>query len=348
MLFNKFNSGANIDTRSNTEKLKDYTLEEIVASASPVEWAPKMRSDWRKFPITEQNGSGSCVAQSLAKQLGIMYWLENNEFVPFSATHIYQRRANKPQSGMGGVNALDIARQGVTLEGLVRSDNMTDVQMDSVKIPEYKNKVGEIFKISNYITLPIKDIETVASVIQTTGKGVMVWFYWKTDEWTEMPTVKYSDLDITAPTTARHSVTAVDFSLENGEKSLIVDDSWGSKYAFNGQRIITESFFKERNFFAAYPMNFTFDTVDKPHYTFTKSLSFGMDDPDVVGLQNILKYEALFPSNASSTGYYGAITAKGTLEFQKRYGVALEPELSLLQGRLVGPKTLAKLNELYG
>jgi hypothetical protein len=184
-----FQSGALIDERPFEEKEKDYLFKEMVASINPVNWVEKSFAEWRVFPIFNQDGSGSCVAQTLAKLLGILYWLKNQCYVHFSATHIYQRRANKPSVGMAGVNAFDIAAKGVTLEELVPSQAMNDYQMDDIEIPEYKEEVGEIFKIHNYVILPIKDIDTIASIIQTTGKGVMVWFYFKTDEWTDVPKI---------------------------------------------------------------------------------------------------------------------------------------------------------------
>ncbi|GIW70352.1 MAG: hypothetical protein KatS3mg101_1099 [Patescibacteria group bacterium] len=342
-------TGALLDERTEEEKIKDYKFEEIVSKANPVEWREKSQNEWRKFPIFDQNGSGSCVAQTLAKLLGIIYWLKNGNYVHFSATHIYQRRANKPASGMGGIDALDIARKGVTLEVLAPSQKMTDEQMDSIVIENYKQEVGQIFKIGNYVILPIQDIDTVASVIQTTGKGVMVWFYFKIDEWTNEPQVKYPDVDLRGVGIARHSVTAVDFALWKGKKALIIEDSWGVNYGYNGRRVITEDFYKARNFFAAYPINFKFEesTIQKPSHTFAFDLKFGEINEDVQALQNILKYEGLFPANVESTGYYGAITAKAVLAFQKKYKVADDAELDALGGRIVGPKTRSKLNELY-
>ena len=347
-----FQSGALIDTRSEAEKLKDYKIEEVVASFAPVEWKEKSISERRKFPIFNQDGSGSCVAQTLAKLLGILYWQKNGSYVHFSATHIYQRRSNKPQGGMAGMNAFDIAREGVTLEELVPSQNMSDFQMDNMVIDQYKKDVGSVFKVPNAITLPTMDIDTIASVIQQTGKGVMVWFYFKNDEWTAHPTIKYPALNMNASDTGRHSVTAVDFCLVNGKKTLIIDDSWGSQYGIAGQREIDEDFFKVRNFFAAYPVNFVFDdqsqpSTPKPKYTFTKVLTFGMSNKDVSALQDILKYEGFFPLNSSSTGYYGAITAKGVLAWQKKYAIASDDELNSLAGRRVGEKTIEKLNSLY-
>ena len=372
----QFLSGAIIDIRPEEEKEKDYHFGEIVAAANPVNWVEKPQSAWRKFPIFNQDGSGSCVAQTLAKLLGILYWLKNQLYVHFSATHIYQRRSNKPSGGMAGVDAFNIARKGVTLEELVPSQDMNDPQMDGAEIPQYKQDVGSVFKIGNYVSLPIKDIDTIASVIQTTGKAVMVWFYFNRDEWADVPIIKYPDLNLYAGDTSRHSVTAIDFTLYNGKKALIIEDSWGQFFGLNGQRVITEDFFRVRNWFAAYPINFAFEDQTqpqpepqpspgpgKPKYTFTKPLVFipwdsAKNQPadaslhesqktDVITLQNILKYEGHFPSNVSSTGYYGSVTAKAVYAFQVAHKVAPLSELDSLRGRRVGEKTIKVLNEIY-
>lgn len=345
-----FKSGALPDLRSAADKAKDYHFEEIVATVNPVNWIEKPQAVWRKFPIFNQNGSGSCVSQTLAKLFGVLYWLKNQIYVHFSATHIYQRRVNKPAGGMAGVDAFNIARKGVTLEELVPSQNLTDQQMDSTVIPQYKQDVGAVFKIPNYVELPVKDIETVASVIQTTGKAVMVWFYFQYDEWTERPVIKNITLDLNAPATCRHSITAVDFTLYQGKKALIVEDSWGPGYGLGGQRIIDEDFFKIRNWFAAYPINFKFDEqqIVKPEHTFTLTMRFGETNEEIKILQDCLKYEGLFPLNVESTGFYGAVTAKGVMAFQTKYGVAPTEEIQKLRGRTVGLKTISKLNEIYG
>ena len=340
--------GALLDTRTEAEKLKDYKFEEIVSSAAPVDWKEKKESTWRKFPIFDQDGSGSCVAQTMAKLLGILYWLANGIYVHFSATHIYQRRFNKPTGGMSGDDVFKIAAEGVTLEELVPSQKLSDSQMDAVVIPEYKKKVGEVFKISkNWIALPIKDVEAVASVIQQTGKGIMLWFYFKHDEWDKDPNVKYADLELSAQSTSRHSVTGVDFTLYKGKKAIVIDDSWGPKAGNGaGQRVIDEDFFRARNWVARYPMNFQFaesSDPNKPVYFFKNDLKFSQTvtygNPDVVALQNCLKYLGLFPVNTESTGYFGAITKKGIQEFQKRFG--LPPD------GVVGAATRSKLNELF-
>lgn len=335
---NEFKSGVLLDTRTEEEKAKDFKSTELIASFAPVSWTTK--TTFRKFPIFNQDGSGSCVAQAQAKEIGILRFLKDGNYVHFSASDIYQRRENKPETGMGVADVRKIAKDGVTLEALSPSQNLNDAQMDGVTIEPYKREVGKIFSVPNYLNDPI-DIEAVASVIQETKKGVMLLFFFKIDEWTNVPEVKYPTL--TKFDGLRHCICAVDFTLYQGKKALVIEDSWGSSYGMAGQRIITEDFFNQRCFYAGHLINFVFDEVPKPSYNFTKDLSFGQTDPDIVALQDILKYEKLFPSNTASTGYYGAVTAKAVFAFQNNHGI----DPSGLAGKKVGVNTRAKLNELY-
>ena len=369
-----FQSGANLDARSDEEKNQDFKFEETVAATNPVNWAEKPREQWRRFPIFNQDGSGSCVAQTEAKELGIMRWLKDNIYVHFSATDIYQRRANRPAGGMAAVDARNIVRIGATLEVLAPSQDMTDQQMDSAAVEDYKREVGGVFAVPNFVEISQRTIDAIASVIQTTQKGVMVWFYFEHREWTDVPQVMNPNLDLRAPATSRHSVCAVDFTLYQGKKALIIEDSWGPGHGIGGQRVITEDFFNARCWYAGYLVNFRFEDQaqpqpqpspgpGKPRHTFTKPLEFIPWDSarnrpanlplhenqkaDVVALQNILRYEGRFPANVASTGYYGSITAKAVDNFQRAHQVAPLSELDSLRGRRVGPKTTKALNQRY-
>lgn len=327
------NPGALLDTRTEAEKAKDYKFGEIVSAVEPVVWKEKSPEQWRKFPIFNQNGSGSCVAQTLRKLYGVYLWLRTGVWVDISASHIYQRRVNRPSAGMGGTDVFTIGQKGTTLNSFAPSDNMSDSQMDAVNVIPFMAKIGETFKLGNYIVVSPTDIDTVASIIQATGKAVMVWFYFRNDEWTDTPTVKYPALDLYAASTARHSVAAVDFALVNGKKCLIIDDSWGLAYAMQGQRVITEDFFIKRNFFAAHFQNFAFEelTTPKPHYL----------PGNTVSLQECLKHYGTFPTNVASSGVFGEVTKKAVSQFQVKEG------LHATGTGTVGPLTRARLLELY-
>lgn len=358
------NLGAQIDLRPQFEKEKDYMFQEAVAAAAPVVWIEKDVNDWREFPEQDQVQSSTCVAQTIKKIAGILLWLKEKTFVKFSATPVYQARVNKPSGGMVGVDAFEIWRkEGVTLEDLVASDKMSEDEVDSAKVEAYERRVGEIFKIAGHIGINNGDFDTVASVIQQTGKGVMVWFYFTSSEFGNkadksknfsIPVVKTPSLTIAQG--SRHSITAVDFFTYKGVEYILCEDS--AHFGGVSRRLITREFFNKRNWFVRYPMNFSFEEGEalpippaQPKYRFTKVLEFSPTffvDEDVKHLQDILKYEGLFPTNIESTGYYGAITAKAVYNWQVKHAVASMAELNSLQGRRAGEKTISSLNKIYG
>jgi hypothetical protein len=357
-----FTSGALIDNRPQQEKDWDNKFGETVRTPSPVKWITKNKNEWRKFKKQDQDGSGSCVAQTIRKIAGVGYWLKKGVYIDFSATDIYQRRSNRPGQGMIGAEAFVLASEGITLNELVPSDLMSDDAMDSEDIDRQENEVGDVFSIGDKgnsgIELPVRDIEAIASVIQETGKAVMVWFYFgrNGEWWREKPVIVSPGLSFSSAD--KHSVAAVDFTLVDGEKCLIIEDSAGPETGVDGghQRIITESFYKVRNWFARYAMNFRFEIGgdDRPKHTFTKYLYQTKDiqyDDDVVSFQDILKYEGLFPVNLKSSGWFGSITAKGWYDYCTKYGIASKEELDEMYDSgeaTVGPKTIANLNKRYG
>jgi hypothetical protein len=338
--------GALDDPRPYEDRISDKKFEETVAQINPVKWVEKSISEWRRFSIRNQDGSGSCVAQTIAKLCEILWFLLTGERVQYSAADPYQKRSNKSSSGMNYGDVPTVTKDGVTLEVLMPSQNMSESEINSATRTKMADKISKVFPLGDWLQMQF-DIETIASVIQTTGKGVMVWFKFNYPDWTDIPTVA------TANPQYGHSVTAVDFTLYKGKKYLVIEDSWGKFGLFDGQRLISQEFIKARMFLAAYPINFRNEEEKrptKPIHTFSKELRFSPSystDPDVVALQDCLKYLGIFPTNIASTGYYGAITAQYVLEFQKQYGVSDMATLDKLGGRVVGPSTLAKLNELF-
>lgn len=329
-------TGALLDTRGDEEKKTDIHFDEMVAGASAVNWTVKKWSDFRRFPVQDQSSSMSCVWQTIRKLMRVMFKVNRGLDLDFSASYGYRKRSNYPQGGTMASDAYKTAEQGVTLNALMPSDNLSEVEMNNVEIESYHDVVAEGFKLPYHIELPAGDVETIASVIQTTKKAVMLWFYFSGTEWSvDVPTINDPSNTPYTQNITRHSVAGVDFGIFNGEKGIFIEDSahFGGKW----ERFVPESFFKIRNFYASYPINFSFEpggNVDpnavksKPSYT-----------GSVTSLQDCLKYEGVFPTNIQSTGVYGAITTKAVEDFQKKY---------LLESvGTVGPKTTAVLKNLY-
>lgn len=364
----EFFSGALIDTRPEEAKVKDRSIAEAIAYAAPIQWFEKKANEWRKFLDQNQNGSGSCVMQTIRKLCGILFFINEGRYVEASAG-FYQYRSNKPGGGMIGVEAFDIWKnEGVPLECLVESDLMTDAQMDSLVIAPYKKDIAKFLRIGGHLGFASGDFDTVASTIQQTKKGVMVWFYFHSDEWSQKFPQAKRPIDLYAPNTLRHSVAAVDFGLIDGKQYIKIEDS--AHFGRITESWISREFFVTRNYFARYSMNFKFEdrseTVDyKPVHNFTEPLEFipldergNISDPeksqaqksDVTALQDILRFEGYFPTNFTSTGYYGAMTAKALYNWQVKHAVAPLSELDSIKpikGARVGSKTIAALNSLY-
>lgn len=330
---NNYN-GALEDVRPDEEKVKDFKHEEI-ASAISFSWKER---EPKKYLIFNQDGSSACVANGVAKVLGIDEIFEGREFVNLSRRDIYVRRTNVG-GGMYLPEALSIAcKHGATLESLVPSENKGETAMNLKNdITADTDKIAEKYKAKNYIELPI-DIDTIASIIlqaqdQGKTKGVLLGFRFDYSEWTDVPKV-----DLNSKLACGHGVAGVDAILKDGKKYIVIDDSWGLGYAKFGQRYISEEFLKARCFYAGYTVNLILEpevVVEKNHFVTT--MRFGVTSKEVKLLQAFLQKMGLFPKNVTCTGYFGSITKKAVMAYQKQYGLTVDG--------VVGPKTRAVMNK---
>ena len=322
------NTGLIADPRTDAQKALDYQAEETY-SAIVLNW----KRDISKAPTytpRPQNGSGTCVAQSSAKAL------ETHTGVSESAHPVYSRRPNSPGIGMWLQAAGDIVRnKGTTTEVLDNSINKSEEYMDSISVEDTPVK-GHLY------TFPKMDIDSIAQAVEL-QKHCLITIGVNPDEYYAFykpVVIPYSG------TLSYHCICATYyFTDENGVKCLLVDDSANEAIP---RRIITEDFLKARITGAMYfvPPVQT-QPAGKPQFTFQTPLLYGQSNYSIKALQDILKYENLFPTNIDSTGYFGAITAKGVLAFQIKHNVAGLNELNQLGGKRVGIKTISALNLLY-
>lgn len=331
------NLGVFDDPRPETEKARDWKHEEL-AGAVILTWAEKPKSEWKKYAKRDQAGSSSCVGQSCAKGFEIL----DEKNIVFSAHPIYRSRINYPEGGMYLQNAGDICKKiGTTTEALDPSQKLGETNMNRPITCETPEKVFGYVSNINF-----RSIDAIAEVIETQGHCIAI-FHCDRDEYLrEIP--KYDPkgvIDI------GHCICFVDYFLHNGEKVLLLEDSAGlsSTIDDSGRRLITQEFLNKRFSGAMYLIPHTEAADQKPKWNWTKPLAYGMKvEPDVAVLQNALKWEGFFPLTVPSSGNYLDITAKAILAWQRSHEIAPEAELAALKGRTVGPKTRAKLNELYG
>lgn len=339
---NSFHTGALPDTRTQAQKDLDYKAKEIVAKATPVVWVKK--TQYKSFPIRKQGSSGSCVMQSLEKERGIIAQNKYGSFVEFSANPGYQLRDNPSSEGSTYLDLIRATNYGGILESISPSQSMSDSQMMSATKQPYFSDMAKPFA-SYRVTLPL-DIDAIASTIEATQKGVGLTVRFGPGEWFYNKQVK--ELLPETNWFWGHRVVAVDYTLnDEGVKCLVIEDS--SCEDGYPQKLVPEHFLLTRTYWDPnYIVNFKtyIERPDKPNYVFTKTLNFGMNDPDVLKLQKSLQYFGFFPSNADGTNYFGSITAKGVLAWQIENNVDSLIELKKLQGKIFGPKSILKMNDM--
>lgn len=326
------------DEREN--KTKDFKWDEIYTSGTVV--FPE-RASFGYIP-RNQDGSSSCVAQTVAKMLEVWDFKNDNDPTVYSARPIYANRTNKPGLGMNFVDAFTHSiKNGVWLEHNVPSQNFSEAEMnDGTDIPNTTQNE----RPTAYLSMTT-DFYDVAQEIDNSG-AVMLWCKCAYEEWNRDIPTGNSDSEA-----VRHSVTAVDKIKWMGTEYIIIEDSWGvfphdsTAPIKEGQRAITKKFFDKHCYFAGCFTAFTFTGDVKPSHKWTVYMKYGQTSNDIKKLQDVLKYEKFFPSNQESTGFFGGITARALIKWQVSHGLTTfqnETDMTKVQA---GPKSVALLNSLY-
>lgn len=302
-------TGARLDERSAEDKKDDVHFSQIVATANEPVWKEKKLETARMFPVLNQWQSFTCGANAMAKALGILFFTKYGTYLPFSREHIYQRRENIGSPGMALYDMFLITGKGTTLEQFKKGTGLVDSDYDTLVLEEWMKDVGKSFATTKGVYLD-NDMETIASVIQTTGKGVILLTYFLAGEWSkEIPYISDFNLDPNEVRSLRHFVVAVDAILVGGKKYLVIEDS--SHFGGYSRRLVSEDWVLRRVIGAGYPMRFKFQegTGVKPVY----------DGITVISAQTCLRYEGLFPANVDYFESVGPTTRMALGAFQTKY-----------------------------
>lgn len=224
------------DPRSESEKSDDLHFHKLY-SLVPINWTTKPQSEWKKYTLRDQDGAGSCIANGSAKAL------EAIDGIVYSAHPTYSRRANAPIEGMYLDDAGNILGRsingGTTAESIDPSNGLTEIQMDApVTVPTPK-------QISSHGFVQI-DIDMIAQAIDQ-HNGLPITFDLSWAEWENNPGVP--ELIPGSTVDGGHCICAVDYTLWNGKKAIICENSWGEdEYSLNksSQVVITEDYLKAR------------------------------------------------------------------------------------------------------
>jgi hypothetical protein len=350
----QFKTGLLPDPRSPEERAKDYLTSELF-EAGEIEWVdfeqwkqkPEIQKMLNELPVYSQDGSSSCVSQSIALIATINNWKEEGKAIKFSARGIYARRNNKYQQGMWFQDGAELFRTyGVVPEPILPSQDLNEDEMNRLDdyLPSY-DLIGKIYASKNYFW--VNSFDEVVQVISR-GYPCQIGVRFGNGEWNRVaPQILTNNLQWS------HSICCLPFAYftYQGKRAVLIQDSWSANSGWNGRRILTEDWFQgarfmgglwyeDMNNFAVYNTS----SAQLPKYQWTRDLYVGSRGEDVKMLQlalGMIKDEQgyLFPLiSQTPTGYYGGLTRSAVARFQRIN--------NLLSTGIFDAPTRAKLNEM--
>jgi hypothetical protein len=313
------------DNQTDEQKSKNYKQSDVVTAVAPPVFPTKEPKNFLRYPIRSQGVSGRCVVFTYAKELSIWFYQKYGVWVDFSTCFPYQLRSNPDIPGCNSVDIYQVfPKIGNIFEQFMPGDGLNNQDAMAVPMPPYAKDLAKMIEIKR-ISVPL-DFDTVASTLQNTGKGVMLWFHYNQYEWKDIPIISEQ------PMTSGHSIIALEPVTYNGQEYLVCDESWGIGHSMNGQRLISREYFNHRCYLASYLMAFRFsvgEQSDKPHF-----------DGSIISAQQCFKWLGYFPTNIAEVENWGPVSRSSCKKFQKAY--AIFPQ----EGNF-GDLTKGKLYELF-
>lgn len=320
---------------------RDLKFGEIAMGSAPFDWSLGFDIEDKvgKIKVKDQNGSGSCGGQAWSYYGAVLEALATGSMEERSAKFIYSQTFVKPAGSAGRTNCDLVIKQGWGLESLTPSYNNGQAPDEAFMqrpqdITDEARK--EALKARGLVYSNVEpDIDLMAQACRDNG-GLIIGIYGKNNgSWlTPFPTPEN-----TGPYWA-HWLYVGKAKIINGKKYIAVLNSWGD-VGDDGWQWLSEDWFKHIPNYGVliwYGWTLKFKPVDDQfHHTFTQTLRYSDINEEVKKLQYVLYLEGVFTGQID--GRFGPITRSSVKAFQKRY--------SLFPDGIVGPKTRAKLNELY-
>ncbi len=296
---------------------RDYQWSLLGASAIPFSWDLGYSVNI-PFSLKDQGPSGSCGGQAVAYYGEVLEAMTTKTTEERSAKFIYaQASLGLPGGGSYLRDNFNIAvKQGWATESVLPSYEdgkpPTEAFMSSKEdITDYARQVATQSKALSYASVDNTSIDAVAQAIANNHGAVILVRGENNGTWLS---------PYPACTTGMgewgHFLYACGAKLIGGKKYIKVKNSWG-QVGENGFQYISEDFFTKGYIYEVRTMVF----ADKPtKFIFNKNLYPGMRNADVLHLQHRLVDEGF--ATFTPTGFFGAMTTKAVMGYQKAKGIA--------------------------
>ena len=179
------------DPRTDEQKAEDYIHEDLAMGEIQLNWIDRDLKNIKTYPIQNQDGSLSCVAQAVAKLLAIHEVREGREYKRLCPKIPYDYRSNYPEGGMWLPNALSIAcKIGTCIEEMLPCDMKNEAFMNDkslIRAEMINNALN--YRGLYYFEIKSRNIDEIAKINEQ-NYGVLLGFRFDRDEWTDVPFVK--------------------------------------------------------------------------------------------------------------------------------------------------------------
>ncbi len=332
-----------------------------------------------RLPIWNQRKIGACVGHAWAKTQQKSELQENGEIVPLSARFLYA--IAKSQDGVPGegtyprIVAKILKNQGCATENTLPNDTtLTHAQyIDLTAITQAAYDEAKKYAIGGY-SWAENTLLGLKQAIYYAGeqrKDVVMLVNLGKEWWTDPAgNITYDPallLPLRAPAivVSGHEIYPYAYEKDpaNGKTKIWFINSWSDAWALKGHGWFYyedyATFILEIMAGADLPDDWQSQIQNLPpaqqfSHSFQTDILYGQQSDEVAALQTALMIDGEFDKalytkllSQKQLGFYGDITRQAVLAFQKRYNIASLWELIFLNGKKVGPKTRAKLNQLF-
>lgn len=345
-----FNPGGVKDRYDN----RDYNWLEVGHASVPYNWdIPFNVEDKMAFPlkVKDQDGSSSCGGQAWAYLAEALEAINTGTYEPRSAKFIYSQTFVPSGGSAGRDNCNIFIKQGVAEESKLTSYQngqppTEEFMRRSIDINDAIRSNAKLSQATSYVQIGT-DIESFAQAIRDNNGAIIGIAGSNNGTWQSA----FPKPPVAGVYWWYHWVYAGKVQMINGKRHIGIMNSWGATTGSGGWQWISEDYFVSPGaVFSGWTHVYSTGTppVAPFKHTFTKTLDYGMTDIEVNWLQKALVLEGCFPLTIVPTMFFGNVTKQSVQKFQIKYGIVSSGSSSTTGFGRVGPKTLVKLNELYG